>query len=212
MYPSVAQAFRPLSGRLEGIFDTMYPDIYGLVTTGLGNLIDASANKALLPWSPALMWTWRDRLTGQPVSEAEVVREWERMKNNPDLMEAGVGRKRAAARLYLDQGEVDRLFNWRLHADEQILRRRFPGWDDEFPADAQMATLLVAWAAGAGFAWPNTVAAIQARDWAAASQHARSRKMNQNRNDAITGHFLAAQMVKTEGRPRDSLYFVLTGA
>jgi len=211
MYPSVAQAFRPLSGRLEGIFDTMYPDIVGLVTTGLGNLIDASANKAVPPWSPALMWTWRDRLTGQAVSEAEVVREWQRMKDNAELMEAGPGRKRAAAKLYLDQGEVDRLFNWRLHADEQILRRRFPGWDG-FPADAQMGILLRAWASGASFDWPKTVANILARDWRSAAENAQSRKTNANRNAAIKGHFLAAADVEAGAGARDVLHFAYTGA
>lgn len=211
MYPSVAQAFRPLSGRLEGIFSTMYPDVLGLVTTGLGNLIDASANPAVAPWSPALMWTWRDRLTHQPVGEPAVIAEWKRMKDNPDLMQAGPATKRAAATLYLDEGEVDRLFTWRLHADEQILAKRFPGWE-AFPADAQMAILLVAWAAGAGFRWPNTVSNILARDWRAASANARSRKMNANRNDAITGHFLAAAAVDEQGLPREILHFALKAA
>lgn len=209
MYDVVRAAFRPLSGKLEGVVNEMYVDILNLVTTGVGNLIDASRNPNVMPWSPALQWEWRDKATGMVATRDQVVAEWNRVKN------AGHQNWRASAqaafgRLALTDAEMERLFEWRLDEDEKILARRFPEWS-AWGADAQMGTFLVDWWTGPGFTWPNFTAALKEKRFADAAMHGQSRKMNANRNAAIKGHFEAAAVVHAQGLPRERLHFQYTG-
>ena len=112
MQSAVRSAWRRFNEPLEGLTDWMYLDIKGLVTTGMGNLID--------PIEAALRLTWRgaDGSTAAP----DVVRhEWSRIKTNLALA-SWVRQLRRVATLHLDAADIDTLILDKLDHDEAILR------------------------------------------------------------------------------------------
>lgn len=210
MHPAVAVAFRPLSEQFEGVLREMYVDVKNLVTTGIGNLIDASANPNVEPWSPAIRWQWQHKDTGAIATRDEVVAEWMRVKSAGHANWGAPAQARFGS-LALPLEEMERLFQWRIAEDEKILRQRFPEWD-RWPADAQLGTLLISWAAGPGFAWPKTVAALKDRRFKEAAHHATvDTDLHPKRAAAIIGHLTAAAIVLEDGRDPAQLHFVLAG-
>ena len=93
MQSAVRSAWRRFNEQLEGLTNWMYLDIKGLVTTGMGNLID--------PIEAALRLTWHgaDGSTAAP----DVVRhEWSRIKTNLAFAHLGASAARRATTLHLD--------------------------------------------------------------------------------------------------------------
>ncbi len=163
MQPAVRAAWRPFNEPLEGLTSWMYLDIKGFVTTGMGNLID--------PVSLALQLAWFDS-TGAQASEATVRAEWHNIKNNLALAHQGAQAARAVATLHLDDAGIDTLVQQMLDKDEQILRATPAFADfDQWPADAQLGLLSMAWALGPGFApkFPHFAQACAARDFTQAA-------------------------------------------
>jgi len=121
----------------------MYVDVLGLVTCGIGNLIDPLGHDTL-----ALGWVHTS--DGSPATEQEIVAEWQAVK---------AGKIHAWPRpLMLPPAALERLFFSRLDQNEAYLARRFARWND-FPADAQLGTHSCAWAAGSHWAAPRFDAA-----------------------------------------------------
>ena len=142
MRPEVREQFPEFTVRFEGRVATMYADRAELITIGLGCLID--------PLPLALGLPFRDS-AGRVATRAEIQAEWLRLK----AMTLGrwhwrVQATRAGLKLRLDEATIDNLARTRLDAAEAYLRKTLPEWD-EWPAEAQLATLSMAWAAGAGF-------------------------------------------------------------
>ena len=110
---------RPLEGRVP----FMYLDVKGLVTTGLGNLIDSTADAEQLAWQHA---------DGTPASTDEIDAEWERVKGRIDLAPKGGGAFRADAQLFLTDEEIDRVVLLKLGQMETTLKGRadFQAFDD----------------------------------------------------------------------------------
>ena len=54
-------------------------------------------------------------------------------------------------------------FTWKLGQMDAYLAKRFPEWE-EWPADAQLATLSMAWACGPAFRFPRLEAALRAQE------------------------------------------------
>lgn len=162
----VRAAWVGLNTPLEGCVAHMYQDIRGLVTVGIGNLIDPVGGALSLPWTTP---------TGRTASRSEIRGEWERVK----AMQPGL----LAARYELDGGgltledsAIEGLVLARLDADADILTARWPELPD-WPAAAQAATAALAWAVGAGAAasgltgpsWPHLARALGAQDWKVAA-------------------------------------------
>ncbi len=163
MHAAVRNAWRRFNESLEGLTTWMYLDVKGLVTTGMGNLID--------PVQVALELTWRDA-NDQPASADAVGQEWHRIKQNLALAHQGAQAARAVATLHLAESEIDALIQRRLDQNAAILQAS-PAFDDfdAWPADAQLALLSMAWAMGPGFGpgFPQFSRACAALDFSAAA-------------------------------------------
>lgn len=135
MHQSVVDALLPFNKPLEGCVAWPYQDILGLVTVGIGCLIE--------PVDLALPLKWE----GNP-SAAVIRAEWARVNALPKGMH--FNRYRAASTLRLTEAGIVGLLTQRALGFEVVLRKYFPEWDD-WPADAQLAVMAMAWACGPGF-------------------------------------------------------------
>lgn len=163
MYPSVATIWPAWSARFEGRIYWMYLDIKGLVTTGVGNLIDPSGLAMALPWT---------KPDGTYASTTEILTEWQAIKATTWLAEAGAQAAGRVAVLRLSDAAIDGLMARVLASNEATLKQHpaFAGFD-AWPADAQLGLLSMAWAMGPDFGpgWPLFSAACAAGDWTAAA-------------------------------------------
>ena len=188
-----------LNRRFEGVIAWMYLDIKGLVTCGIGNLID--------PMDAALPLPWQRKADGRPASQAEIMAEWQRIKAQTDLARRGAQAAKAVATLELSDAMIDALARRKLEANHDTLRRRFPGLDD-WPADAQVALHLMAWAMGPGFprTWPKFSAACEVRNWLSAAAEAHIPDTGNAglvpRNPEVRRLLLAAANAAPAERPR----------
>lgn len=150
----------------------MYLDVLGLVTTGIGNLIDTPDDALSLEWL---------RSDGSVATRREVAAEWTAVKARKDLAQRGGGAFKAITRLRLSDAGLHDLFNRTLDRMARQLATRFPGFDD-WPADAQLATISMAWACGPAFRFPKLAAALNAGDFATAAVEC---KMNEAGNPGL---------------------------
>lgn len=167
MRESVRRIFIQFNAPLEGRLHYMYLDVLGLVTTGVGNLIDSVAAAQALPWQVG---------DGGPAATADQVRaEWELVKSRQDLRNTPAERAfRPLTTLRLSDAAVDAMIMAKVASNEASLKHtaEFAGFDN-WPADAQLALLSMAWGMGPAFAaegrWPNFRAAVAAGNWTLAA-------------------------------------------
>lgn len=160
MKDSVSNAYVAFTTKFEGSVPFMYLDVKGLVTTGIGNLIDPAAAAMALPW--------RRVSDGQLASRMEIAAEWMNVKARTDLKMHGGMAYRAVTKLRLDEAGIAMLVGGKVASNERELRRRFPDFED-WPADAQLATHSMAWACGPAFHFPKLGAALLAGDFETAA-------------------------------------------
>jgi hypothetical protein len=170
---------------LEGRVHWMYLDVKGLVTTGVGNLID--------PPELAQRLTWR--IGDSLATRDQIDEEWDRVKAMPWGLHSKVYR----GHLWLSDVVIEYLVAAQLRRNEEVLRRHFEAWD-QWPADAQLGALSLTWAVGAGLReWPRFRAACEARDWLRAGHESQIRTVGNPgvvaRNRAQTICFRNAHIV-----------------
>lgn len=201
MHASVAAAFRQFSAPLEGVTNFMYLDTKGLVTTGIGNLIDPISYAMNLPWKNG---------DGSPASKQQIAAEWMAVKQRTDLKMKGGMIYRNITRLRLDDEGVDQLLMGKLQQNESFLVRRFPNFD-RWPADAQLATHSMAWACGPAFRFPRLAAALLDEDFEMAAIECHMDERGNAglipRNAANKQLYLNAATVKAYGLPIEKLWF-----
>lgn len=174
----VKEVFFDYTAGREGYTPFMYCDNLNLVTTGVGDLIDAGPNysgvssveRAALnnvvsanAMAPAMRLPWRKRgpgwtsknpIAGDLVSPAEVADAWTKVKRQNELVPGFAQRGGFAyaglTDLTLSVDAIRDLFNTTLLNFESTLRGYMPTYDD-WPADAQLAVLSMAWAMGPNF-------------------------------------------------------------
>lgn len=153
MRQTVRDNYAAFTSRFEGAVPWMYLDVKGLVTTGIGNLIDSPGAAQALPW--------RHGVNGALASPAEVAAGWQAVKARQDQKLIGGGQKfwGTLTDLRLDADGIRQLVDAKLQSNEAILRNRFPGYES-WPADAQLGLLSMAWAMGANFKFPKFEAAV----------------------------------------------------
>ncbi len=160
--PSVLAAWRPFSEPLEGRVPYMYLDIKGLVTTAVGVLIDPEPMAHALPWRDA---------TGARATSHQVRTAWGLVKNHadPERHHREAGR---LTTLRLTEADLDAIVDERLARTAAGLTKRFPEFPT-WPADAQLATLSMAWAMGSAFwgKFPRWSAAADRREWRLCAGH-----------------------------------------
>ena len=140
----VLDSFVSWSSKFEGRCMWMYLDLLGLVTTGVGNLVDPPMLLQGLDFVRADGFT--------PTTGNEISAAWLRVKNEQAHKNIGGGQKfwQDLTSIRLTKTSLDRLIARKLATNETIIRAWFgPRWDT-YPADAQLGILSMAWAAGAG--------------------------------------------------------------
>jgi GH24 family phage-related lysozyme (muramidase) len=141
MHQSVLDHFVDFTRPLEGEVHWMYLDILGLVSTGIGNLIDPVGAALALPWKMP---------DGSLASHEQVVADWNNLKAQQGLRELHYDYAAPVTKVRLTAEDVAQLVRSKLLTNEVQLKRAFPTWDD-WPADAQLAACSMAWAVGSGF-------------------------------------------------------------
>ena len=147
MHDSVQTQFRAFNEPFEGCIPYMYLDIKGLVTVGVGNLIDP------VELATALPFCFKNRpgidTPGAPASQEQITAEWQKLKSNSSLAQKGARACDPVTELALLDDALDDLIAKRLALNESFLKRQEPfKVFDDWPADAQMALLSMAWAMG----------------------------------------------------------------
>ncbi|HSM93403.1 MAG TPA: hypothetical protein VLT47_11005 [Anaeromyxobacteraceae bacterium] len=188
IHPDVLADWGAWSARLEGRVSWPYLDERGLVTVGIGCLIDP------FPLARGLLWM-RAGVVAKP---DQIETEWNRVK----AMKAGevASFYRDALSLHLSDAAIDALAAHRLQANADVLVRYFPDLAT-YPAPVQRALFSIAWACGAGFppSWPHITACVLRRDWKGAAANATGATLARERNAAQVALFLEAAAMEDEG-------------
>ena len=200
---SVRETFPGFSSPLENRIPYLYQDILGLVTIGIGNLVDSPDAVVGLPFVHAD--------SGTPASREEIVAEWHRIKNAPGLAHAGHLAAKRLRTLELTDAAIDDLVFAKFDLNEARLAGFFPGWSGG-PADARRGAHSIAWS-GSYFPnrWPAFVKAAKAGDWTeAAAQSHLDETGNPGlapRNRADRQLFLNAAAVVARGLDASLIYY-----
>ena len=211
MYQSVADAFVAFSTPFEGRVNHMYLDIKGLVTTGIGNLID--------PVDSALGVEFVRNDDGAAASSDEIRSEWQGLKDDKDALAVAGWRacRPPRTQLTITDAAIDQLVSAKLFQFESTLRAttpQFAGLDD-WPADAQLGVLSMSWAMGPAFGqtWPNFRAAVEAGDWRGAAANCRMNEAGnpglRPRNDANQQLFNNAADAVEQGYDYSTLQYAV---
>lgn len=205
MRQSVIDKWHEYSTPLEGRVPSMYLDILGLVTCGVGNLID--------PMSAALELPWKRDSDGQRAAPDEVRAAWTLLKSRPDYARRSTAAARALTKLHLDDADIDALVSRKLSDNQAYIRQHhFPMFED-FPADAQLGILSMAWAVGPGFPtkFPSFTRSVLAGDWLGARDNCTIREAGNPgvvpRNRANRVCFTNAEIVARCGMDRSELHW-----
>lgn len=156
MRDCVRDAFLTYTQGFEGLTHFMYLDIKNLVSIGYGNLID--------PHIPALL-DFRD-LHGAPVSANEVRAEWDNVKSLTRLAPMGGGVFRHYTRLRATSSSIEAYARAVMNGMWEKMVHHYPD-AEEWPADAQLGVLSMAWACGENFPprWPRFSVAAKSQNW-----------------------------------------------
>ena len=171
MFPAVQAAFPAFSEKFEGRVPYMYLDIKGLVTVGVGYLIDPIEMALALPFrfktGPGIA------APGSFATPDEIAWDWRKVKEDPWLAVKGYKACDAVTSLELSDDSIDSLILKRAVGDESLLKSQ-PSFlnFEQWPADAQLGLLSMAWAMGphgpAGF--PRFCEASRALDFKTAAE------------------------------------------
>lgn len=144
--------------QFEGLVLWPYPDILGLVTIAFGDLIDPIDTALGLPFT----------INGVPATREQIGAGWLAVKGRRELAQQGYRAAEYVSALRLSVEDAEALALSKLDEMAKHLLSRFPEFED-WPADAQRATLSMAWACGPGFHFPILEGCLHKRDWTGAA-------------------------------------------
>ena len=234
----VRDVFFDFTAAREGFTPFPYCDTLNLVTTGVGNLIDAGPRNGFdisdaamapamrLPWKiRAAGWTSKNPLAGALATPDEVREGWIRCKlqeqNVPGFNQRGGFAYANLTPLTLDMDGLKQLFQSTENHFDEVLSSRYPNYE-QWPADAQLATMSMAWAMGPAFNFPAFKAATDRLDFATAAEQSffkggggtltadPNTRAGRNKDNYLM--FQNADAVVKGGTDRDRLYFPGTPA
>ena len=185
MHTSVRSYFIKFNHDFEDTVAHMYLDIKGLVTIGVGNLIDvekASDTKNLKKVMDELVklpFVYKEGHlnAGKPASKADIEAEWKKAKGRQEWKNLKEGLREFArlTDLRLKDEAINAMALKKADAMEKELKIDRAFWDfDKWPADAQLGLLSMVWALGAPKirnGWPNFKTACGKQDFDAAVKH-----------------------------------------
>lgn len=202
MRAAVREAFVRFSSDLEGVVPWMYQDVKGLVTVAIGNLVDPMSLALDLPFV---------KPDGSPASRAEIASAWQAVKNRTDLARLGHRVAARATNIRLTPEGIERVVMAKFDQMARQLETRFPTLD-EWPADAQLATMSMAWACGPAFRFPRLAACLRAKDFSGAAHECTIQEVGnpgvrpRNVRNRILYRNAAAVMRREPELDRDTLY------
>lgn len=159
---SYLDTYVPQCKIFEGCSPTMYRDIKGYVTVGVGNLLAGVADALKLPF--------RVQSSGDLAGEPAVRIDYARVFAMPIGHLAHFYAEYEA--LVLDQADIDALLLTRLNAFDLQLQQIFVGFAS-FPDPAKLGLMDMIYNLGATKlvqTYPHFIAAVRARNWTVASQ------------------------------------------
>jgi hypothetical protein len=177
MRDSVRRQWIEFNTPLEGRVYHMYLDWKGWVSTGVGNLIDATAQPMSAPnaaeratslaMAGQFRWTTAD---GNPAGPDLITNDWDAVKAHLELAPSGHLAFRPLVQLQLTDAEIDRMIFVKVDEMENYLKSRGDFTDfDNWPADAQLALLSMSWGMGPAFNFPSFQGYAAQGDWADAA-------------------------------------------
>jgi hypothetical protein len=127
MHQSVQDAFIAFNTPLEARVPFMYLDSKSLVTTGIGNLLDADSadnfgtNPQLQPFAFDLGWFDKDSAVA--ASKAEIAQEYQTVKFSGTANKPLRPDREAITRLRIDNATIDQLVMTKLQEMEGVLQQ-----------------------------------------------------------------------------------------
>lgn len=218
--PQILERWHAFSEPLEGRVPSLYLDVKGLITVGVGNLCNTPAAAVAIKG-----WT----IDGRPATDREVREDWMALRAEDDrrLREGQASLRKLHwkyaqpyTRIRLPDAAIDTLVREKLASNVAHLRKIFPTWD-AFPADAQLGILSIAWAAGPALdvdaldngngGWPNFCKFARADNWTACVAACKLREEGNPgvvpRNAQNRHCFMNAALVVSLGLPRGTLHW-----
>ena len=180
MYPSVKEQIADYLTEFEAYATWMYLDSRGLVTTGIGVLLDPyDIYGRVLPWI-----AWYDKVTLQPVKdEGEVKAEFQMVKskngpkgvpdwsNDPAQNFAHYKTFEPITRLRVPEATVKNAVINIVSQKEAECRQYFGPDYDRYPADAQVVLTQMAYAGGLSARKHELLPVLAAHDWLGAREY-----------------------------------------
>lgn len=199
MHASVVTALPVFLKQYEGKVNFMYLDKKGLVTVGIGHILE--------PMSLADKLEFGYKGGGSAVSGAEVAAEWQTVKARKDLIDKGAEAFNAITKLQLTDKGVAAMVSSDSAGIENYLKTNgsakvFYGDFDQWPADAQLGFMGVAWGGIPlpQFGWHKFPEACRKQDWETAANECKiTSPIAAGRNEAHKLMFLNAAAVKANG-------------
>lgn len=155
----VKDTFRAWSRQFEGEVPWMYLDVKGLVTVGVGNLIDPVSQATILPFVMP---------DGSPASAATIAAEWRWLKSHTEAARLGYRYAQQFTSVRLTDEGIGSLVAEKLQTFWAFMLAHYFPDGENWPAAAQLAACSMAWACGPG--WPlifgNCAASAKKQDWA----------------------------------------------
>jgi len=177
MWSSVEQAWPALAREHEGSYPWMYLDPVGLITVGIGLLLEHAGQPTEecfgLPWT----------IDEQSATRAQIAAGWQSVNAHSEL----IGQPRAFAtisHLRLDDQTINAALVTKTREFWSVLRSQLPDLE-QWPADAQLSLIDMAYQLGPRFLgpnWPNFTAAAHADDFATCALHCSVRQASATRN------------------------------
>jgi GH24 family phage-related lysozyme (muramidase) len=158
IHPAVARAFFSFSEQFEGYVLSPYLDVKGLVTVGVGNLIDPIGAALALPWKLP---------DGSLAPPAVVSEQWLRLKARQDLKRLHWKYAAGLTSIRLTTADVDALVAAKLMANADYMQTHYFQYWPDWPADAQLGVSSMAWACGPAFPtkFGNFTGFAKKQDW-----------------------------------------------
>lgn len=136
IYTSVTDAFPIVTRPLEGCVLWPYLDVFGLATVGFGCLCNTVAEFEKIDWV-------------EDPSPAFVAAEFEKLKRMPKALHWRQYER--ATNLRMTRESADRLLSSRATDFASYMQQHYFSDYENWPADAQLSTLLMSWACGPGY-------------------------------------------------------------
>jgi GH24 family phage-related lysozyme (muramidase) len=214
-HASVVNSFVPWSTPFEGYIDYPYTDAHGLVTTGMGNLIDALSAGQVMGQNcghgtstPCGQSTPTATARALPWQGGSIDADWAAIKSAwPGVSSTG---DKAITSCRLPREAVENLIHSKMAQNEAFLVANLPGYADA-PADAQLATHSMSWAMGPGFAktWTGFRSAFANKDYATAAAQSHMKGVGIDmRNKANKLLLMNADTITKKNLDKDKLLYL----